>query len=67
MYVLITYIGAKPEWFDTFFAKQRYFIVPISNGSGPIGCCTFATLLVDVKILSHDESSCINEIDILDR
>lgn len=53
---VVPYIGAKPEWFDTFFAEQRYFIVPISNGSSPIGCGTFATLLVDVKILSHDES-----------
>lgn len=50
------YIGAKPEWFDTFLAEQLYLVVPIGNGSGPIGCGAFATLLVDVKILSHDES-----------
>jgi len=51
----VPYIGAKLEWLDTFLAEQLYLIIPICYRSGPIGSGTLATLLVDVKILSHHE------------
>jgi len=51
----VPYIGAKLEWLDTFLAEQLYLIIPICYRSGPIGGGTLATLLVDVKILSHHE------------
>ena len=59
VFKMITYIGAKLEWLDTFLAEQLYLIIPICYRSGPIGSGTLATLLVDVKILSHHEPGCM--------
>ena len=37
-----------PEGFDTFLAKELYFIIPIGNGPFPVGGSALPTLLVDV-------------------
>jgi len=41
-------VGAEPEGFDTFLAKELHFIIPIGNGPFPVGGSALPTLLVDV-------------------
>lgn len=49
-------IRAEPKRFDTFFAEELYFVIPIGNATGPISCCTFASLFVNVQILTDKKS-----------
>jgi len=45
---VMAYIGTEPEGFDALLAKEFDFVIPICDGSFPIGCRALPTLLIDV-------------------
>lgn len=49
--------GAEAEGLDVALAEEGDLVVPVGDGSGPVGLGTQLSLLVDVQVLSHAETT----------